>query len=370
MIDTMFWPFAFKAAAERHNQLSLTATGQTPFSILRDVLVENIPVRTFHSLFCLVYVLDSRSQSATGPGPPKWEPCSRIRVYLGHSPFHAGSIALVFNPKTGRVSPKYHIVFDDTFLTLPYMDAGTVPPHWEDLLKYSSKKATDEEFSLAGDWMDSIGKVPGDHPNVPAGSRISDPFAVITEESNTLPANFVRAAHAPQDQPLKAHETNAFKGGGDKRISPSSPSLSDAAANLATKRKWLPPTDEAAAQIGLEFRSAVDTNAHAGNHLTMPQRMNLHEAGLRQSPRLQELEAKKSTKKAHVTSATKTTRAISLFTLFSLVTDVKIDMPAYNIPLLLLLLSVPFVILMRLMNSTTVCLIVSVHMLLALSLWT
>ena len=63
----------------------------------------------------------------------------------------------------------------------------------------------------------------------------------------------------------------------------------------------------------------------------MPQRVNLHEAGLRRSPCLQELEAKKSTKKAHVTWATKATRVISLFTLYSLVTDVKIDMPAYNI---------------------------------------
>jgi hypothetical protein len=63
----------------------------------------------------------------------------------------------------------------------------------------------------------------------------------------------------------------------------------------------------------------------------MPQRVNLHEAGLHRSPRLQELEAKKSTKKAHVTWATKATRVISLFTLYSLVTDVKIDMPAYNI---------------------------------------
>jgi hypothetical protein len=60
-------------------------------------------------------------------------------------------VALVFNPKTGRVSPQYHFVFDDTFLTVPYMYVGTVPPHWEDLLKYSFKKATDEEFSLVDD---------------------------------------------------------------------------------------------------------------------------------------------------------------------------------------------------------------------------
>ena len=112
---------------------------------------------------------------------------------------------------------------------------------------------------------------------------------------------------------------------------PSSPSLSDAAANLVTKRGRLPPTDDVAARIGLEFGSPVDTEAHAWNQLTMPQHVNLHEAGLRRSPRLQELEAKKSHKKAHVTWATKATRVISLFTLYSLITDVKIDMPAYNI---------------------------------------
>jgi hypothetical protein len=60
-------------------------------------------------------------------------------------------MALAFNPPTGRVLPKYHIVFDDTFSTVPYMDVGMVPPHCEDSLKHSSKKATDEEFSLAKD---------------------------------------------------------------------------------------------------------------------------------------------------------------------------------------------------------------------------
>jgi len=178
--------------------------------------------------------------------------------------------------------------------------------------------------------MESIQKVPGDHSNVPAGSRITDPFAVITEKLNTPPAKAARAAHVPQDQPPKANGINASKGG-SKRISPSSPSSPDAAANLATKRRGLPPTDDAAARIGLEFGSPVDTDAHARNQLTMPQRVNLHEAGLRRSPRLQELEAKKSHNKAHVTWATKATRVMSLFTLYSLVTDVKIDMPVYNI---------------------------------------
>jgi hypothetical protein len=111
-----------------------------------------------------------------------------------------------------------------------------------------------KNFSLAKDWMNLIEKVPGDHPNVPAGSHITDPFAVITEESNTLPANAAWAAHASQDQPLEAHGMQASKGG-DKCTSTSLPSLSVAAANLATKQRQLPPTDDAAAQIGLEFSS-------------------------------------------------------------------------------------------------------------------
>jgi hypothetical protein len=109
MIDTMFWPFAFKAAVECHNCLSFNKDGQTPISILHGVTSKTITVKSFHTLFFPVYVLDSRAQSACGPGPPKWERCSHIGVYLGHSPFHAGRLALVFNPCTGRVSPQYHV---------------------------------------------------------------------------------------------------------------------------------------------------------------------------------------------------------------------------------------------------------------------
>jgi hypothetical protein len=134
MIDTMFWSFAFKAAAQRHNCLSINGAGLTPNTLLHGVPLNAIPVKTFHTLFCLVYVLDAQAQSAGGPGPPKWEPRSLIGIYLGHSPFHAGSVALVFNPCTDRVSLQYYVVFNNTFLTVPYMDAGTVPPHWEDLL--------------------------------------------------------------------------------------------------------------------------------------------------------------------------------------------------------------------------------------------
>ena len=113
MIDNLFWPLSTKAISERLNSLQIDHKGRIPEYILHGVNVEDIPVKSFHTLFSLIYVLDARLQNSGGAAPPKWEPLSRIGVYLGHSPFHAGSFALVWNTTTGCVSPKYHILFDN-----------------------------------------------------------------------------------------------------------------------------------------------------------------------------------------------------------------------------------------------------------------
>ena len=90
MIDSMFWPFPFKAVAERLNNLQIGLDGSTPYSLMHGLEASELPVKTYRTLFCPVYVLDSRLQSAGGPGPLKWAPRTIIGVYLGHSPFGAG----------------------------------------------------------------------------------------------------------------------------------------------------------------------------------------------------------------------------------------------------------------------------------------
>ena len=100
-------------------------------------------------MFCPIHVLDARLQNAGSAGPPKWEPFSCIGVYLGHSPFHAGSVVLMWNLSTGRVSPQFHVIFDDNFSTVAYMEADTIPPNWKELVKYSSERATAEDVALA-----------------------------------------------------------------------------------------------------------------------------------------------------------------------------------------------------------------------------
>jgi hypothetical protein len=62
-------------------------------------------------------VLDSALQTAGGI-KSKWTDRSRIGIYLGRSPIHARSVALVLNIDTGRVSPQYHVQFDPSFQTI------------------------------------------------------------------------------------------------------------------------------------------------------------------------------------------------------------------------------------------------------------
>ena len=174
-IDSMFWLFNMKAVAERHKKIQIDVMRRTNESILQNVQIEDIPVNSYHTFFCPTYVLDARLQNSGGAGPPKWEPRSRIGVYLGHSPLHAGNIAVVWNPTTVRLSPQYHVVFDDDFTTVPFMEASTLPPNWEDLVEQSCETATAEDIELADNWISAVANVGADK------DQLSDLFAIVTD---------------------------------------------------------------------------------------------------------------------------------------------------------------------------------------------
>ena len=66
MIDSIFWPFAMKAAAERHNSLSVNDKNQTPSSVLYNVEIEEIPEKTFHNSppLCVCLIAERKAQEA------------------------------------------------------------------------------------------------------------------------------------------------------------------------------------------------------------------------------------------------------------------------------------------------------------------
>ena len=105
--------------------------------------------------------MDRRLESAQGPGLPRWDPRSDVGVYLGHSPEHAGSVALVLNLATGHVSPKYHLIFDDDFSTVPYLRTKEEPPNWEHLCKTSMENYMEQskegELDFAAEFRQNVG---------------------------------------------------------------------------------------------------------------------------------------------------------------------------------------------------------------------
>ena len=151
----MLWSYALLAACDTHNNWSVDKDGKTPMMKLLNLDIFS-EMKFEHTFGCPVYVLDSKLQSSR-TGPPKWEPHSRLGIYLGKLPFHAGSVALVLNPRTGNVFPQYHLVFDDDFTTVPYLNSNAenseVPSHWQALCESSTGRSTSESFDLDDTWF-------------------------------------------------------------------------------------------------------------------------------------------------------------------------------------------------------------------------
>ena len=148
-VGSILWPFAWKDYERRFNNLRLRDDGRSALNRFSgsDVRAD---LRDFHPFGCPVYVLGSPLQDNSPL--PKWNPRARVGIYLGQSPCHASSVALVLNPRTLHVSPQFHLVFDDEFSTVPFLSNGEIPPHWSDLVSRSAQLVTSEEFDLATSW--------------------------------------------------------------------------------------------------------------------------------------------------------------------------------------------------------------------------
>jgi hypothetical protein len=96
-ISQILWPFAIKCAEDRINNLQVDIDGKTAEMRFADSPTAKVDLKNFHTFGCPCCILDSRVQS-NPKGLPKWEPRARLGIYLGHSPAHAGSVALVMNP--------------------------------------------------------------------------------------------------------------------------------------------------------------------------------------------------------------------------------------------------------------------------------
>jgi hypothetical protein len=74
---------------------------------------------------------------------------------LGNSLVPPDSVALVINPKNRRVSPQYHVVFDNNFSIILHLQKETIPTNWKLLVKNPSELATDKNYDLVQTWVEA-----------------------------------------------------------------------------------------------------------------------------------------------------------------------------------------------------------------------
>ena len=164
--DTIrLWPMALEYAIWVYNRLP-SMSGFTPDEIWTGVRSDHEELQRAHVFGCPVYVLDPKLQD--GHKIPKWNPRSRVGMFVGFSNQHSSLVPLVLNLKTGKISPQYHIIFDDKFQTVasPAIRSRPIDDIWHQLYQRESEYYLDIELDENGrntaptpdlhdDWLDA-----------------------------------------------------------------------------------------------------------------------------------------------------------------------------------------------------------------------
>ena len=126
-INTHLWPYALRTANDVIVNTPKRIDGKTALGVFSGTPV--IPkLNLLRPFGCPVYVLHDKLQGNNHLS--KWNTRARVGIYLGISPLHARSVALVLNTRTGLVSPQFHVKFDDMFETV--MPPQASPPiQWQ-----------------------------------------------------------------------------------------------------------------------------------------------------------------------------------------------------------------------------------------------
>ncbi len=155
MVEKELWPMALSHAVYLYNHTPSQATGLSPLEVFARTKSEHHALLHAHPWGCPAYVLEP--QLREGQKIPKWDPRSRRGQYMGASPMHASTVGLVRNLQTGRISPHFHLVYDDFFETV-HADASAEPDEWPELLMWSTFRSyfeDDPDYSpeLEDEWL-------------------------------------------------------------------------------------------------------------------------------------------------------------------------------------------------------------------------
>jgi hypothetical protein len=169
------------------------------------------------------------------------------------------------------------------------MERGEVPPYWDDLCLLSAESATDESIDLTLEWMSGQQiDVDEDGDLIPIQDKISNPFGIVSDQYDTEADKL----HVDFSNGIRTTLGTASEGERDH-----SSLVEDFGKATTVQSSPSPPREE---RVGIKVNLLSDFDAKAteigesnpSDSLLMPQRVNLHEVGLRRLKRIAEQKSK------------------------------------------------------------------------------
>ena len=202
--DKSLWPLAMSHAAHLHNHTPRQHDGLAPIEIWTKSKSTHTQLINAHPWGVPAYVLNSKIQD--GFKIPRFDPRSMQGVYVGQSPLHASSVGLILNTRTNRISPQFHVIYDDYFETVPY-NAEEPPPKWSDLVIENFESLDVEENPYSPQTDNGWETADENLPQTSAPSSSFQPQSIPMKEP--LPEAVIRPPSAPD--PLQQREVSPPK---------------------------------------------------------------------------------------------------------------------------------------------------------------
>ena len=182
-----------------YNHLPRVDTGLCPNKMWSQSRTTHDNLRCTRVWGCPVYVLEPELQD--GKKIPKWQPRARLGMFVGFSEVHSSLVPLVLNVATGKISPQYHVVFDDKFSTVNSLPSeDSLEAQWASIFKLEREYYLDLEYDEEGNLItEDMPKLDEDwlNPNTRGRHILPRPTSVPGGASST------DATQVPGGAPLR-----------------------------------------------------------------------------------------------------------------------------------------------------------------------
>jgi hypothetical protein len=144
------WPQAVDYAVWVFNRLPSIKNGLSPNELWSSTRSSNHDLCRAHPFGCPVFVLDPALQD--GGKIPKWDARARRGMFVGFSHRHSSPVPLCLNLRTGKISPQFHVVFDEKFHTVTSIPKGiSLHDQWSSILQFDHDCFCDIDNDLTTD---------------------------------------------------------------------------------------------------------------------------------------------------------------------------------------------------------------------------